>query len=198
MIIGTEKAIKILTGIKEMCSSNKCWTCPFKGYCDEVLGIKVPPFDWEINLKEDTKKEVAVMSSNKMKELVSIFGKEIGEEFNIIDSDGVYLKNNPYHFTDDYMVDSDGFVRNYLIIELATGAYTIEKAPFVPKDGEEYWTYYIGGNDNPFNGRALCNKWIGNPIDKMNKLLGIVFRTEKEAKDYLPTWKKRLEGEELD
>ena len=28
-----------------------------------------------------------------------------------------------------------------------------------------------------------------------NKLHGIVFRTKQEAKDYLPTWEKRLEGE---
>ena len=54
MVIDTEKATKILNNLKEICSSNKCWTCPFKGYCSELLGIEVPPFDWEINLKDDT------------------------------------------------------------------------------------------------------------------------------------------------
>ena len=33
--------------------------------------------------------------------------------------------------------------------------------------------------------------------DKERKLLGIVYRTEQEAEDYLPTWEKRLEGEEV-
>ena len=131
---------------------------------------------------------------NKMKELVSIFGKEIGEEFNIVNSDGNYLKDNPYHFTEVCIVDSDGFARNYLIIELVTGAYTIEKAPFTPKNGEEYYTYYFSGYDSPFNGRILINQWEDSPIDKMNKLLGIVFETKKEAEDYLSTFERRLEG----
>lgn len=137
------------------------------------------------------------MSSNKMKEFVNIFGKEIGEEFNIINSDGGYQKNNPYHFTDDCIVDSDGFARNYLIIGLVTGACTIEKAPFVPKIGEYYFTYFFSGNDSLFNGMVRPYNWEGSPVDKMKKLLGIVFKTEKEAKDYLPTFRRRLEGEEV-
>ena len=68
---------------------------------------------------------------------------------------------------------------------------------FTPKDGEEYFTYYFSCNYSPFNGRILTNRWEGSPSDKMNKLLGIVFRTKKEAKDYLPTFIRRLEGEEV-
>ena len=134
---------------------------------------------------------------NKMNELVGLLGVKLGEEFNIVNSDGDYLKYNPYYFTEDCIVDSDGFARNYLIIELITGDYTIEKAPFTPKDGEEYYTYSFGGNDSPFNGRVLLNNWEDSPIDKVNKLLGIVFKTEQEAKEYLPTFERRLEGEEV-
>ena len=53
-IIGRERAAEILTNIKITCGSNKCWTCSLSGECDEVLGDEVP-FDWEINLKDDTK-----------------------------------------------------------------------------------------------------------------------------------------------
>lgn len=135
---------------------------------------------------------------NKMKELAGIFSKELGEEFNIIDDNGNYLEYNPYKFTDKYLVDTDGDgAASEIVMGLITGDYTIEKVPFTPKIGEEYYTYYFSCNDSPFNGRVLTNRWEGSPVDKMNKLLGIVFRTEKEAKDYLPTFKRRLEGEEV-
>lgn len=128
------------------------------------------------------------MSSNKMKELVSIFGKEIGEEFNIINSDGDYLKNNPYHFTGDCIVDRHGFARNYLIIELVTGAYTIEKIPFVPKEGEKYWTYLSCGS-------TIITRfyfWNDNLFDRERKLLGILFKTEQEAEECLPIYIKKI------
>ena len=71
------------------------------------------------------------------------------------------------------------------------GEGKIEKLPFVPKMGESYWTYY---NSQEIYIEAYC--WNDSTFDKERKLLGIVFRTEQEAIDYLPTWEKRLQGEE--
>ena len=136
------------------------------------------------------------MSSNKMKELAGIFGLEIGEEFNIVDSNGEYSEYNPHKFTEEGLIDKDGDGVP-ITTNLIRGTYIIERLPFVPKIREDYFTYYFSGNDSPLNGRVLTNSWEGSPVDKMNKLLGIVFKTEKEAKDYLPTFKRRLEGEEV-
>ena len=71
---------------------------------------------------------------------------------------------------------------------LITGKFKIEKIPFAPKIGEYYWTY----------SDIICRyNWDNTIFHKERKLLGVVFRTEQEARDYLPTWQKRLDGEEL-
>ena len=62
----------------------------------------------------------------------------------------------------------------------------------MPKIGDIYWSYVCFG----FKISILQYVWRNDYSDKMNKLLRLVFRTEQEAKDYLPTWEKRLEGEQ--
>ena len=118
----------------------------------------------------------------------------IGEEFNIILDNGVYSVHNPVKFTETDLVKNDGNILNVYISTLITGEYKIEKIPFVPKMGEYYFTYTDCGDLQITI--VLCI-WKSDYYDKERKLLGIVFRTEQEAKDYIPTWEKRLEGEEL-
>ena len=115
----------------------------------------------------------------------------IGEEFNVIVYDGNYSIHNPFKFTETDLVHNDGDILNSYIAALITGEYKIEKIPFAPKMGESYWTYY---NSQDTYIETYC--WSNNYFDKERKLLGIVFRTKKDASDYLPTWKKRLEDEE--
>ena len=118
---------------------------------------------------------------------------EIGEEFNIILDDGRYCMHNPFKFTETDMLNTFGSVFTNYIGRIITGDYKIEKLPFVPKVGEYYWTY-----DNGFALPVIeCYLWGNSSFDKERKLFGIVFRTEQDAIDYLPTWEKRLEGEEL-
>ena len=126
---------------------------------------------------------------NKMKEIAVIFGVELGEEFNIKNSDRDYLQYSPYKFTEEGLVDKDGHCSpSWIISNLIKGKYTIEKIPFVPKVGEYYWTYRD----------IICRYiWDNTIFHKERKILGIVFRTEQEAKDYLPTWISRLEGKEV-
>ena len=117
---------------------------------------------------------------------------KIGEEFNIIADDGNYYIHNPFKFTETDLVNNDGDIRNGYISTLITGKYKIERLPFSPKMGESYWTYSAG-----FTLPVIeYYSWGNSCYDKERKLFGIVFRTEQEAKDYLPTWEKRLEGEE--
>ena len=129
---------------------------------------------------------------NYIKEVARLLGYDVGEEFNIIFGNGEYSDYNPFKFTETSLVDKDGEVVNNHIGCIITGYYNTEKIPFAPKIGEYYWTYSNGIN-------SCIGKCIWNNIcyDKERKLLGIVFRTRQEAKDYLPTWEKRLDGEKV-
>ena len=130
---------------------------------------------------------------NKMKEVAKALGYEVGEEFNIIFTAGKYSRYNPFKFTETDLVDTFGGVFTNYIGRIITGEYKIEKIPFQPKIGEDYWTYSDGVNAPVIE----YYSWGNNCYDKERKLLGIIFKTEQEAKDYLPTWQKRLEGEEV-
>ena len=130
---------------------------------------------------------------NYIKEVAKLLGYEIGEEFNVIYNAGEYSKYNPFKFTETSLVDKDGHTDNDVFALLLTGYYTTEKIPFVPKVGDIYWSY---GDDGEIP-KVEFHTWYNDCYDKMRKLLGIVFQTEQEAKDYLPTWQKRLEGEKV-
>ena len=127
--------------------------------------------------------------SNKMKELAGIFGLQLGEEFNVKYNDGEYLEYNPYTFTEDGLIDKDGD-GTPIPISLLRGIYTIEKLPFRPEEGQRYYTYGLGLT-------VISYPWTSCNYDMERKLLGIVFRTEQEAIEYLPVYKKRLKGEEV-
>ena len=105
--------------------------------------------------------------------------------------DGRYCMYNPFKFTETDLVDTFGGVFTKYIGRIITGNYKIEKVPFVPKMGENYWTYVCCGEQV----HVVQHRLLNNCFDKERKLLGIIFRTKQEAKDYLPTWEKRLEGE---
>ena len=130
---------------------------------------------------------------NYLKEVAKLLGCELGEEFNVIYNDGEYSPYNPFKFTETSLVDKDGDDSDIGLLHLITGYYTTEKIPFIPKVGENYFTY-CADITLPI---IECYSWGNSGYDIERKLLGIVFRTEQEAKDYLPTWKKRLEGEEV-
>ena len=128
-----------------------------------------------------------------IKEVVEkVLPVNIGEEFKIILDGGDYSIHNPFKFTETDLVDRHGGVLNSYISILITQDYKIEKIPFAPKIGESYWTY-SNGLERPDIAKFI---WANNCYDKERNLLGIVFRTTQEAKDYLPTWEKRLQGKE--
>ena len=131
---------------------------------------------------------------NYIKDIVEkVLPVAIGEEFNIILDDGRYCMYNPFKFTETDLVDTHGGVFTAYIGRIITQEYKIEKIPFVPRFDEYYFTYTDCGDLQITI--VLCI-WKSDYSDKERKLLGIVFRTEQEAKDYLPTWEKRLEGED--
>ena len=125
-------------------------------------------------------------NNNKMKELAMIFGLELGEEFNIKYNNGAYVEFTPHRFTEEGLIDKDGD-GTHILSRLLQGDYTIEKLPFRPKEGQLYYTF-------GFTLNVIAIHWAECKYDMERKLLGIVFRTEQEAIDYLPVYKKRLEG----
>ena len=131
---------------------------------------------------------------NYIKDIVEkVLPVDIGEEFNIILDDGCYSIHNPVKFTETDLVNNDGDILNNYISTLIKGEYKIERLPFIPKMGEKYWTDSAG-----FTLPIIeIYSWGNSCYDKERKLLGILFKTEQEAIDYLPTWEKRLEGEEV-
>lgn len=130
---------------------------------------------------------------NKMKEVAKALGYEVGEEFNLIFTDGKYSRYNPFKFTETDLVDTFGGVFTNYIGRIITGEYKIEKTPFVPKMGEKFFSYGAG-LERPYIEQLV---WANICYDRERKLLGIIFKTKQEALNYLPTWQKRLEGEEL-
>ena len=125
-------------------------------------------------------------NANKMKEIAGIFGLELGEEFTINGRSSEYY---PYVFTEDGLVDKDGDGVS-IPIDLLRGVYTIEKLPFRPEEGQRYYTFGLCLT-------VISRHWTRSNYDMERKLLGTVFRTEQEAIEYLPIYKKRLEGEEV-
>lgn len=130
---------------------------------------------------------------NKLKEAAKLLGCEVGEEFNIIYNTGKYSVRNPFKFSETALLDKFGDVFSEYIGWLITGEYKIEKIPFMPKVGELYWTLICFGSQITI----MQYIWRSDYSDIERKILGVVFRTEQEAKDYLPVWQKQLEGEEV-
>lgn len=65
------------------------------------------------------------------------------------------------------------------------GEGTIEKLPFRLQKGVAYYTLYL-------NKEVIYSEWADNSIDYARLIAGIVFRTEQEARAYLPTWQERI------
>ena len=79
---------------------------------------------------------------NYLKEVVvKVLQLGIGEEFNIILDNGDYSIFNPFKFTDNDLLDTDGYSCMEYLLPLIKGECKIEKIHFAPKmsdkDSEE-------------------------------------------------------------
>ena len=123
---------------------------------------------------------------NLWKMIAKARGVELDEEFKW---NGLIYQITDY---DGLLVLYHSWVKSDSVVSFIEGYGKIEKISFLPKIGENYWTY----SDGVTLPVTAWYSWGNTCYDKERKLLGIVFRTEQEAIDYLPTWKKRLEGKE--
>lgn len=114
---------------------------------------------------------------NKIKEVASLFGVEIGEEFEVVGNCGRFAECNPYHFDEEKgLLDNSGSDCNTEFHMLMVGKLTIKKIPFVPKHGDVYYFVRV-------NGSIDCDRWDSDSsICHLRFTLGDVFRSIEQAK----------------
>ena len=125
------------------------------------------------------------MKENYMKEVASLLGLELNEEFDIED-----FEYNPCRITESGLYDSV----NLSVLglhKILTGQCKIIRQPWIPKLGDLYY-YIFGTKDSP-----LINKtaYIGQEFDKEKMRLGNYFRTKEEATENTERWFDYLEKE---
>ena len=137
------------------------------------------------------------MSKNYMSGVAKVLGVELEEEFlvkGIGDISGwiqAYLTEDGLMLQNVYMYNGDA--HKYLA-RLITGKLEFEKLPWNPKNGEIYWTTFFLSDGKPFVYRLV---WSGDSVDFSKKALGMVYRTEEEAKEHLAEDYEQLTGKPL-
>lgn len=125
------------------------------------------------------------MSKNYMPEVAKMLGVEIGEEFDILVNEAEMLVHGPYKIIDNAIVDYVGCKTKNLLYGLLTGVYTLQKRPWRPKDGEEYWAVLTNGDVGwryfrKGNANSLAFLYMGNCFPTEEAALAAV--TEMLAK----------------
>lgn len=128
------------------------------------------------------------MSKNYMPEIARMLGVEIGEEFDILDSEGNVKGIGPYMFTNDDIINGDGGrAHDWLLLYLLYGKNTIQKRPWRPKDGGEYW--YVSANGKVYD-TTLC---AINVCELAMLNMGNCFPTKEAAEAAVPEMLAKFE-----
>lgn len=87
------------------------------------------------------------MSKNYMLDVARMLGVEIGEPFDAIVENGITSPCGPFYFDENWKIrdNNDGIVPYWFLEKILIGEYTLQKRPWMPKDGESY--YYIRSTD---------------------------------------------------
>ena len=132
------------------------------------------------------------MAKNLISEIAKLLGVELGEEFIIENADRketVVLAMDGFHVIQpNNVVGPD---HGKLLSKVLQGLYEVKKKPWEPKYGEMYYILNTG---------ALIVEsysWSNSTFDLAVKSLGIIHRTEEEAKAHLHADYKRLTGKTL-
>ena len=129
-----------------------------------------------------------VRKMSKMKEVASLLGGELGEEFNIKDD-----CFSPYKLTNDGLIDCCGDYRTSMLGYLLVGNREIEKIPFKPKYNEWYWYYSWYGK------QARKTTWLMYDYNLICHKIGNCFRTKEEAeKETVKPTKVEVKEEDLE
>lgn len=133
------------------------------------------------NVNEWSTAKWELVEENPVKErietIAKMLGVELNEKFNMVFKDGSLSINSPYKFTEQGLFDKDNDNSIDDIGYLMIGDCTIEKLPWKPKNGDEY--YYVELWDIPGIewGRFNNNNLLQIALYKC----GWMFRTKEEA-----------------
>ncbi len=121
--------------------------------------------------------------SNYMEKVAEMLGVKLGEKFKI--------NGDVYWLDKDGLMDDTGHQIFSTLGRLVIGQYTIEKLPWKPKNGDDYFVGTMGCG-------ASINSWRGDYFDYALYYTGNCFRTREEALTHAPeiTEKMRRKYEE--
>lgn len=128
------------------------------------------------------------MSKNYMPEIARMLGVEIGEEFDILYKDGTAMEDGPLKFTNETILDCDGDdLQCWRLCCLLTGEYTIQKRPWRPKYGNEYWSISTDGS-------VFCSDFYKDNENDLALLnMGNCFPSEEAAEAAVPEMLEKFE-----
>ena len=111
-------------------------------------------------------------------------GVELNEEF-IWYYRGFKYKHRITSHGLQVLVEDKWFCTNTYTTAFIEGDGTIEKLPFRPQIGGDYYTIIN-------KGEVIISLWEDRSVDYTRLIAGVVFRTREEAKAYVQTWLDRI------
>lgn len=130
------------------------------------------------------------MGKNYLSEVARMLGVEIGEEFDIVYETGKKADWGPYKITHAGLVDEAGGQPLHIraFFNLLAGNYTLQKRPWMPKDGEGY--YYIRSTDG-FLSRSTFHNVDADDLALLN--MGNCFPSKDAAEAAVPEMLAKFE-----
>ena len=135
------------------------------------------------------------MAKNLMPEILKMLGVEYGEKFKLRAEDSEICENALFYFDKDNgfirMSDTKEEVYN-MLYDVVSGYYEIVKLPWEPKNCDDYYVL------DARTGIIECYSWGATTFDLAVKAMGIIYRTEAEAKTHMAEDYERLTGKKLE
>ena len=114
---------------------------------------------------------------NNMERVAEMLGVKLGERFKI--------NGEVYWLDKDGLMDDTGHQIFSTLGRLVIGQYTIEKLPWKPKNGDDYFVGTMGCG-------ASISSWRGDYFDYASYYTGNCFRTREEALTHAPEITEKL------
>ena len=131
-------------------------------------------------------------NKNLIPEIAKLLGVEIGEEFLI---ENTNCKKTAVLAMDGLLVTfPNGMAEmddGQLLLEVLEGFYEVKKLPWKPQNGDKYYAINIADATTPY---ITCARWNGYVRDYASLQLGIIYKTEEEAKSHMIEDYQKLTG----
>ena len=134
------------------------------------------------------------MNKNLMPEVAELLGVKLEESFAIKTEKSIFrarITTSGLHINYNSIIQPD---RNNLLCGLLQGLYTIQRPSWEPKDDEKYWSISFVNKLSPYVESYI---WNGDDTDFFKLKLGMVYRTQAEARAHLAEDYERLTGKPL-